>query len=55
MESFANGRGVKIRFLRFTLDGGSLGDFYDLSEAVISSGADIICFEAAIFGLDMGK
>lgn len=55
MERFAKERGLQIRFLRFTLGGGSLKEFYEISEAVINSGADLICFEAAIFGLAMGN
>ena len=55
MERLAKDRGRNIRFLRFTLGGGSLNEFYDLSEAVINSAADIIFFEAAIFGLAMGN
>jgi len=55
MERFARDRGLQIHFLRFTLGGGSLEEFYDLSTAVINSGADVICFEAAIFGLEMGN
>lgn len=55
MERFAKGRGLKIRFLRFTLGGGRLNEFYELSETVVNSGADLICFEAAIFGLAMGN
>jgi len=54
MERFAKDRGLQIRFLRFTLAGGQLGEFYDLSEEVINSGADIVFFEAAIFGIDLG-
>lgn len=55
MERFAKGRGLNIRFLRFSLAGGSLNDFYELTEAVVHSGADMIFIEAAIFGLDMGN
>lgn len=55
MENFAKARGTKISFLRFTLSGGSLNEFYDLSKAAINSDADIIFFEAATFGLDMGN
>ncbi len=54
MDRLAKDRGMNIRFLRFTLDGGRLGNFYDLSEEVVHSKADIIFFEAALFGLDRG-
>jgi hypothetical protein len=52
MERFAQDRGKKIRFLKFSRGAGVLDEYYDIADAVINSSADIIFFEAALFGLD---
>jgi len=52
MEKFARERGRKIRFLTFSRGAGVLDEYYDIADAVINSSADIIFFEAALFGLD---
>jgi hypothetical protein len=53
MESFASANGIRIKFLRFTKNRGELSDFYALTESIIDSPVDVICFESNIFAFDM--
>jgi len=53
MERFAHENGVDIKFLRFTKGGGTLKDFNGLAEYLLNADPDIICFESAVFALNM--